>query len=127
VLDAIGAILTKASGEKSSNAIPGGGFWERSNVEHADGAITGSVFKEVHAYTEAERAAAAVRAGCPDHPEWIGNPCVKAGSFRISADGKIVRFPRITKTQKAEAETKGANAFAERYGNFNYDTRGIQI
>jgi hypothetical protein len=118
VLDAIGAMLRKAAGSESSNAMPGGGFWERSNVEHADGAITGSVFKQVHVYTEAERAAAAVRAGCPDHPEWVGNPCVKAGRFRISADGKVVRFPRLTKAQRAAAEATGAKAFAERYASF---------
>ena|SRR5215831_10954793 len=113
VLDALGELLRKAAGSDSSNAMPGG-FWESSRVEHDDGAITGTVFREVRQYTDAERAAEAKRMGI-SNPEWIGNPCRKAGGFKISGEGKVVRFACVAKAMKAEAEKIGATEFAKRY------------
>jgi len=49
-------------------------FWERSNKEHADGAITGTMFKMVG-----------------------DTHCQKAGTFRIEGDGKITRAPIFLK------------------------------
>lgn len=45
-------------------------FWEASRTEHADGAITGTVFKMVDE-----------------------NRCKRAGSFRINGDGTVARYP----------------------------------
>jgi hypothetical protein len=115
VLDAIGEIMDRAMpNEKISNKLPNG-FYERGR-EQPDGAITGSTWKTVRIYTDAERLAAAIKTGCPNNPEWVGNPCKNGGSFKISADGKIVRFPQLTKAQKAEAEKTGAAKYAARYG-----------
>src|SRR5262245_24937702 len=120
VLDAVSFLMREAAGSESSNAMPDGGFFERSNKEHADGAITGTVFKRVAVYTDAERAKVAADMGPNVKPEWIGDPCKRAGTFKISADGKIVRFPGLSKTQRAEAERKGAAEFAGRYSNYGF-------
>jgi hypothetical protein len=117
VYDAISSLI----GGTASNAMPDGGFHERSNVEHEDGAITGSVFKRVGILTHAERAARAAEMGPNCKPEWIGDPCRRAGAFKISSDGKIVRFPGLTKAQRAAAEQKGAALFTTRYGGSGFE------
>jgi hypothetical protein len=111
VYDAISELI----GGTASNAMPDGGFHERSNVEHADGAITGTVFKRVGILTDAERAARAAEMGPNCKPEWIGDPCRRAGAFKITGDGKIVRFPGLSKVQRAKAEQIGAEQFTARY------------
>lgn len=78
---------------ETSNGLPDGGFWEISRKEHADGAITGTVWKAVDA----------------DH-------VIKSGSFKISPEGKIVRFPRLPAAIKAAAEKAGADEYARVYG-----------
>jgi hypothetical protein len=114
VLAAIQSVMDKAMpDDKSSNKLPNG-FWERGR-EQPDGAITGTVFKTVRILSDAERAEAAAKMGGGAQPDWIGNPCVRAGSFKISADGKIVRFPQLTKAQRKMAEMAGNVAFTERY------------
>jgi hypothetical protein len=114
VLDAVQAIFEQSSPGSGSNRMPGGGFWERGR-EQADGAITGTTWKLYRVLSEAERLEAAAKQGCPDHPEWIGNPVTRAGSFKIAADGKIVRFPGLSRAQKAAAEAKGAAEYARKY------------
>jgi hypothetical protein len=127
VLDAVQAIMDAAlPNEKSSNKLPGGGFWERGR-EQPDGAVTGTTWKPSGPkMTDAQKLAYARSKGwTDDYAKYVGDPCRRAGSFKISADGKIVRFPGLTKAQKTAAERAGANAFAERFGGFNYDTRGM--
>lgn len=114
VLAAIQSVMDAAMpNDKSSNKLPNG-FWERGR-EQPDGAITGTVFKTVRVLSDAERAEAAAKMGGACQPSWIGNPCVRAGSFKISADGKIVRFPQLTLKQRQIAEAAGACAFTARY------------
>ena len=81
--DTLGQI-TKAIGERFNNQNKwqiGGRkfFYEHSNVEHKDGAITGMVY-EIRFYspTKDER-------------------CFEAGSFRIEGDGTIKRVPHFPK------------------------------
>jgi hypothetical protein len=110
--------ISELIGAEASNAMPDGGFYERSNVEHDDGSITGSVFKRVRVLTDAERAERAAAMGPNAKPEWVGDPCRRAGVFKISGDGKIVRFPGLTKALRTAAEQKGAALFATRYPGF---------
>jgi hypothetical protein len=115
VLAAIQSVMDEAMpNDKSSNKLPNG-FWERGR-EQPDGAITGTVFKTVRILTEAERIEAAAKMGGDCRPDWIGNPCARAGSFKISADGKIVRFPQLTLKQRQIAEAAGDVAFTARHG-----------
>jgi hypothetical protein len=114
VLAAVESIMNEAMPDnQSSNKLPNG-FWERGR-EQPDGAITGTVFKTVRILTDAERAEAAAKMSGGAKPDWIGDPCVRAGSFKISADGKIVRFPQLTAKQRKMAEMAGAVAFTARY------------
>lgn len=109
--------ITALVGEKSSNSLPNdGGFYEGSRKEHADGAITGTVWKKTKTYTPEERAAEAKARNIPD-PSWVGDPCKKAGSFKISGDGKIERFPLLPKEIKAAAEAKGAAEYTRIHGS----------
>ena len=118
VMDAVQAIMDRDNPQpnRCQNKLPNG-FWEYGR-EQPDGAITGTVWKTVRVLTDAERAEAAAKMGGGAKPDWIGDPVVKAGSFKVSKDGKIVRFPQLTKAQKAEAEKMGAAQFAERYARF---------
>lgn len=78
----------------SSNAIPGGGFWEVGR-ENPDGAITGTVWKP-----------------------WAKDPSrvVRRGSFRVDPDGSVVRFPGLTKAQREAAGAFAVKRYAEAYG-----------
>ena len=116
-LDAIQATIEATVPGTGSNRLPGGGFWERGR-EQDDGSITGTIFRCVRRYTDAERAEAAARMGGNVRPEWIGDPCARSGSFKIAADGKIVRFPYLTKAQKLSAEASGMAEYVRRYGRF---------
>jgi hypothetical protein len=49
-------------------------FWERSNTEHSDGAITGQI-----------------------HKVDTAGFCHSAGSFKIEGDGTITRVPKFLK------------------------------
>lgn len=62
-------------------------FWEASRIEHADGAITGSIFKTIRKPTAEDLAKNPYLAG------WS----VKAGTFRINPDGSIARAPKWLK------------------------------
>jgi len=105
-LTAIGTLMS-ASGAKGSNSIMAGnqeiGFWETSRVEHNDGAITGSVYVHVD-----ER------------------HCRKVGGFRIEPNGKVTRFPRMPRPLLNRAETIGAIAFRERYGDIQADHENVK-
>lgn len=91
-LDALGALVSRDS-KHGSNGIGDWGFFETSRVEHADGAITGSVFRMVDAAH-----------------------CRRAGGFRIEPDGKVARFPHVPAATLREAEARGAAEYARRYG-----------
>jgi hypothetical protein len=91
--------LSQVSGLPSSNEISNAkgeaiGFYEQSSREHADGAITGSVWK----YVDAEKR---VR---------------KAGSFRIDGDGSVDRFPLVPLAQILEAKKIAGERYARAYG-----------
>lgn len=111
VIQAIQEIMERDHGVNGSNCLPNG-FWEYGR-EQADGAIVGTVWKTVKKYTDEERKDAAVRMGMADHPEWVGDPATKAGSFRIEPDGKIKRFPQLNKAQKEEAYHRGLMRYEE--------------
>jgi hypothetical protein len=86
VLDELSLIIQRkieATGVKApTNRLPGGGFWEIGR-ENADGSITGTCWKP-----------------------WKPDPSkvVRGGSFKIAADGRIVRFPGVSVELKALAE-----------------------
>lgn len=54
------------------------GFWEMGR-EQADGAIVGSIHKNVN-----------------------GTQCIRYGSFRIEPDGKLSRFPGLSKRDRED-------------------------
>ena len=88
--------LVKACREQtkmSSNYIEDGReyFWEPSNREHANGAITGSILLMLE-----------------KRPDGSGT-CRKVGSFRIEPDGSVKRGPAIL---KLAAKTAMATATA---------------
>ena len=114
VRDAIEAQINKMVPGKASNRLPGGGFWETGR-EQADGSITGTIWKAAGTLTDAERMAAAVKQGCPNNPEWIGDPVRKGGSFKISADGKIERWPGMPRDWKTLCEIRGAQKYVETF------------
>jgi hypothetical protein len=116
VLTALQAVVDREWPNPVSNALPNG-FWE-TGKENADGAITGTVWRTVKKLTDEERKAEAIKRGCADHPDWIGDPCRRAGSFRIEATGKIKRFPTIPAAWRAEAERTGAERFREVHGEW---------
>ena len=102
VLDAIRTLV----GGASSNAMPGGGFYETSRTDHPDGAITGSVWRPLNAAEKAKWA----------HLDRIDERVKRAGSFRISGDGKVVRFPRLPRELIAKAEAIAAAEYKRVYG-----------
>lgn len=59
--------------QKITNTLDNGYFWEIGKEQH-DGAISGLVFKPYHLDP---------------------NKCIKAGTFKIAANGDIVRFTGI--------------------------------
>jgi hypothetical protein len=68
------------------------GFWEIGG-ERPDGSITGKVFK-----TNAE------------------GFCQRIGSFKITAEGRIERFPGLAAAVRHAAEARGANRYVETFG-----------
>lgn len=54
-------------------------MWERSNVEHDDGAITGQVWKYAHGSMPGDETGSVY----------------KSGSFRIEADGAVTKAPSL--------------------------------
>jgi len=100
VFDALGQEFN----QPTSNGLPGGGFYEAGR-EQDDGAIVGSVWRPLNA---AERARWA-------HLDRLDERVVRAGSFRIAPDGRIVRFPRTTAEQRRRAEERGAAMYRERF------------
>lgn len=62
-------------------------FWEVSNKEHDDGAITGTVYKMI----PQERSGTSL--------------CRKSGSFRINPDGTVKRAPAFLKAVKVTKRT----------------------
>lgn len=93
-------------GAKTSNAMPDGGFYEIGR-EQPDGAITGIVWRLLNDSEKQHWA----------HLSNINERVTKRGSFKISADGKIVRWPGLSKDFRAKAEQIGAKLYQEKYGN----------
>ena len=89
VLDEIVNLISQNYEAKCSNSLPNGGFWERGR-ENSDGAITGTCYKPY-----------------PPKPDLV----IKAGSFKIDQDGKVVRFPFVPKEIKKRAERIGLQKF----------------
>lgn len=77
-------------GEKSSNTWihNGNKYFYEIGKENSDGAITGTIYRVI---------------------KGDDSKCLKTGSFRIDADGKIVRFPTTTSQQRNEAEKVNAS------------------
>jgi hypothetical protein len=71
-----------------------GRFFERGR-ENSDGAITGTIWKYVDA----------------DHVR-------REGGYKITAEGKILRFPGTTKDERKLAEQTGKARFAKIYPTF---------
>lgn len=88
--------VKELSNSDTSNAMPGGGFWEIGK-EQRDGSITGSVWRPLNAEERARWA----------HLPSLDTRVIRAGSFKISAQGKILRFPGLTKAQRQSAEQYG--------------------
>lgn len=78
---------------ESSNSWRGH-FTERGR-ENADGAITGTVWKMIET-----------------------NRATRYGSYKITADGKIVRFAGTTADERKLAEQRGRAKFAALYPTF---------
>lgn len=72
------------------------GFYERGR-ENADGAITGSIFRVYGEFPWAH-----------DEQSRLLAPCKRAGSFRISPDGEVERFPLMAKAILAKATDPNA-------------------
>lgn len=88
VMDAWAAACVAATGSQNTFVVDGVEFfWEVSRTEHADGAITGTVYRTVRKPTPEDLATNPYCAG------WS----VKAGSFRIAGDGRIIRAPKFLK------------------------------
>jgi hypothetical protein len=107
VRDAVEAILKAEYGIETSNGMPGGGFWENSRREHADGAITGTVWRPLTA-AEIEKS----KITWPHIKDWDGR-VQKAGSFKVTGDGKIARWAGLPKGVAAKAEEVGARRYTE--------------
>ena len=76
VLDSFSKACLEQSGSQNNYEVKGKKyFFERSNVEHRDGAITGIVWKFL-----------------PD-----GEHIKRSGSFRVEGDGKVTRAPAFLK------------------------------
>jgi hypothetical protein len=86
----LGVIYNFYGDKASSNVLKlkGEYFFYALGKEHADGAITGELF---HLHS-------ANRKGNLNHPVF------SVGTFRISPDGTIDRFPRLSKIEKEECE-----------------------
>jgi hypothetical protein len=105
-LDAIIAGQKRLGCESSNGIMENGkhvGFWETSRREHADGAITGTVWILT-----------------PD-----GQHCKKAGNFRIEPNGTVTRFARLPRAFLNRAEFEGAAEFRRRYGNAQADQENV--
>jgi len=95
-MDEISAMCVKSTG--ASNTWEHGSdryFYERSNVEHDDGAITGSVWK------------------------MVGDRCKRAGSFRISGHGLVERFPTMPANMRTHFSLKGLHTYNSNHGPAN--------
>ncbi len=55
--------------------------------------------------------------GFPNNPDWVGDLSARAGSFKIAADGRVIRFPGVPGQLLAAAERLAAQRYSERYGS----------
>jgi|GEM_PF-1729432 len=89
-LDAFSKACIENSGSQNNWTDPNGStyFFETSNKEHHDGAITGTVWKV------------------------MGERCRRSGSFRVEGDGTVTRAPKFLKAaaKAAETEPKGCRS-----------------
>jgi hypothetical protein len=84
----------KIIGDGVSSNVFRGYFYEQGR-ENSDGAFTAQVMKFI-----------------------TGGFCKRAGSIRIEANGKITRFPTMTKSEKVLAEQDGLKEYKKFYGYF---------
>ena len=96
--------VRRAINAKSSNAMPDGGFYEIGR-ERADGSITGIVWRPLNASERARWA----------HLGDANERVAKRGSFKIDANGKIVRWPGLPKSVKSAAEKFSAATYGEQF------------
>ena len=92
-MDALSQMCVNSTG--SSNTWTHGRdkyFFERSNVEHDDGSITGSVFK----FGDDGR-------------------CRKAGSFKINGEGQLLRFPTMGWQMRMNYTLAGRKKYIDRH------------
>jgi len=75
-------------------------FFEVSRTEHADGAITGQVYRNL-----------------TRNPDGSGT-CIRAGSFRIEGNGEVKRYPTGLKTLIPAEELKRQESFKRRQPSF---------
>ena len=90
-------------GDGESSNVFRGRFYERGR-ENSDGAFTASVYKFL-----------------PD------NKCILSGSIKISGDGKIIRFPTMTKEEKAQAEKTARVKFKMVYPGFDITGNALNM
>ena len=90
-LDALVEIIV----DTDASNVYRGRFFERGR-ENSDGAITGTIWKFVDV----------------DHVK-------REGGYKITADGKILRFPGTTKDERKEAELRGLEKFYAVYPDYN--------
>ncbi len=95
-MDSIGKLLDDKYGRQCSNGMPDGGFYDYGR-EQRDRAITGTVWAP-----------------------WDKDPTrvVKRGSFRIDPNGRVKRFPGLSRELLQQAERMGAAIYAANYGTW---------
>lgn len=93
----------------SSNSLPDGGFFEVGR-EQRDGAITGTIWRPVNGNATHKLMIADPYNGVTEHR------VRRAGTFRIEPNGKIKRFPGLTREQIRMVESVGARRYARKFG-----------
>jgi hypothetical protein len=106
VLDAVTAVAAPRDkeGKRPSNGLPGGGFWEIGR-ENADGAVTGTVWRNLNAQERARWS----------HLDNLDERVTRAGGFRIEPCGHISRFPGLPKDLREAAERTGKRRYQKTY------------
>lgn len=92
VLDQVSNFCVKNTGASNVFAKDGETFFFERGREHNDGRITGTIWRNVG-----------------------NNLARKVGTFLIDADGKIVRFPMISKESRKKFEVDAAKEYSRIY------------
>tara|TARA_R100001086_G_scaffold184368_2_gene102978 strand:+ start:1946 stop:2323 length:378 start_codon:yes stop_codon:yes gene_type:complete len=113
--DALDALFDILAGPNPASS----NCWERKGVsyffergrENRDGAITGTVYRNL---TAAEAAA-------DPRLDPSKTYCRKAGTFRIDPDGRVTRFPSTTKAERERATEEGRARFRATRGSITFN------